>query len=64
MLAEVTLVIEATGARLVLKRGEKVVEDEVWVFNGRKIGRTEAAEVAEVVFHDTYDLLQYSVHGE
>lgn len=63
MLAEVRLLIAAKEARLVLKKGEAIVEDEVWTFE-RKISNTEAKEVADAVFHDAYELMQYAVHGD
>lgn len=62
MLAEVRLIITAKEARLVLRSGETLVEDEVWTFE-RKVSSTEAREVAKVAFDDAYDLLQYAVHG-
>ena len=63
MLAEVRLIIASREARLVLARGETIVEDEVWKFN-RPISKTEAKELAEVAFHDCFDLLQHAVHGD
>jgi hypothetical protein len=63
MLAEVRLLIAPKEARLILKKGERLVEDEIWSFD-RKISQTEAKEIAEVMFHDCYDLVQYSVYGE
>lgn len=63
MLAEVRLVIAPKEARLTLRRGDDVVEDELWKFDS-PMSRTEAQELAEVAFHDTFDLLQYAVHGD
>jgi hypothetical protein len=63
MLARVELVIAPTEARLTLRRGDDIVEDEVWSF-GRKIGRAEAAEFARAVFDDAYDALNFMVHGD
>lgn len=63
MLAEVRLVIAPKEARLTLRHGDDVVEDEVWKFDS-PISRTEAKELSEVAFHDTYDLTQYAVHGD
>lgn len=63
MLAEVRLIITAKEARLVLRYGETLAEDEVWTFE-RKVSSTEAREVAKVAFDDAYDLLQYAVHGD
>jgi len=63
MLAEVRLIIASREARLVIKRGEVLVEDEVWKFE-RPISKTEAKELAEAAFHDSFDLMQHAVHGD
>lgn len=63
MLAELHLTVASKECRLVLKRGETVIEDETWKFP-RPISRTEAKSLAEAAFHDAYDLIQYSVHGD
>lgn len=63
MLAEVCLTIASREARLTYKSGEKVVEDEVWTFE-RPLSRTEAKQLAEAVFHEAFDLMQYAVHGD
>jgi hypothetical protein len=63
MLAEVRLIIAAKEARLVIRHGEKIVEDELWSFSDR-IARSEAVGLAETAFHDAYDLIQYAVHGD
>lgn len=63
MLAEVRLIIASKEVRLILKRNEAVVEDELWTFE-RPIGRSEAKGIAEAAFHDAYDLIQYTVHGD
>lgn len=63
MLAEVRLIVASKEARLVLKIGETLIEDELWTFD-KKIGKTEARQMAEAAFHDAYDLIQYSVHGD
>jgi hypothetical protein len=63
MLADIRLTIAASEARLVLKRGDKHIEDEVWVFSG-KLSRSAAADISEAAFHDLYDLIQYAVHGD
>ena len=63
MLGEVRLIVASKEARLVLKVGEKLIEDEVWHFD-RQISKTEARQVVEAAFHDAYDLMQYSVHGD
>lgn len=63
MLGEVRLIVAAKEARLILKIGETLIEDELWTFE-RRIGKTEAREVIEAAFHDAYDLMQFSVHGD
>lgn len=63
MLAEVRLIIAPKEARLILKRGDDVVEDEVWTFD-EKLTKKEAARLAAPAFHDAYDLMQSAAHGE
>ena len=63
MLAEVKLTIAPKKARLTVRRGEDVLEDEVWSFD-HPLGKTEALELAMAVFHEAYDGLQYFAHGE
>jgi len=63
MLAEVRLIIASREAKLVIRRGETTVEDEVWKFE-RPISKTEANELAEAAFHDAFDLMQQAVHGD
>lgn len=63
MLGEVRLIVASKEARLILKIGEELIEDELWTFE-RKISKTEAREVIEAAFHDAYDLMQYSTHGD
>jgi hypothetical protein len=63
MLGEVRLIVAAKEARLVLKIGETLIEEELWTFD-RKISKSEAREVIEAAFHDAYDLMQFSVHGD
>lgn len=63
MLAKVELIIAPKEARLVITKGDHVVEDEVWKF-GRQIGKSEAAEFARAVFDDAYDGMNYMVHGD
>lgn len=63
MLGEVRLIVAAKEARLILKIGETEIEDELWTFD-RKISKTEARQVLEAAFHDAYDLMQFSVHGD
>lgn len=63
MLAEVRLVIAPREARLTVRKGDDIIEDEVWAF-GRAVGKTEALELAMAVFHESYDGLQYFAHGD
>jgi len=63
MLAKVELVIAPKEARLTIRKGDEIVEDEIWSF-GRKIGRSEAAEFARAVFDDAYDSINFMVHGD
>jgi len=63
MLAELRLTITAKQAELSLKGGSKVVEEEVWTFP-TKIRRGDAKDLAEVAFHDAYDLMQAAVYGD
>jgi hypothetical protein len=63
MLAEVRLVITQTNARLTIRKGDDVVDDEVWSFE-RRIGGSEAMEVARAIFDDSYDAFNWIVHGD
>ena len=63
MLGEVRLIVASKEARLILKIGEELIEDELWTFD-KKISKTEARQVIEAAFHDAYDLMQYSTHGD
>lgn len=63
MLAEIRLIVAPKEARLLLKHGDDIVEDEIWRFDG-KVSRTEAKELISVAFHECYDLLNTAVHGE
>lgn len=63
MLGEVRLIVAGKEARLILKIGETLIEEELWSFD-RKISKTEARQVLEAAFHDAYDLMQFSVHGD
>lgn len=58
----VTLVLTPKSARLVLKKGQEVVEDEVWKFD-EPAPKAELKDIAECVFHDSYDLLNHCCHG-
>lgn len=63
MLADVRLIVGATEARLTVRHDDKVVEDEIWSF-GRRIGRDEAKQMAEALFADAYDMMNFAVHGD
>lgn len=63
MLAEVRLLIAPKEIRLILKVGEEIVEDELWKAD-RKVSIEQAKSLAQVAFHDYFDLVNYSVHGE
>ncbi len=63
MLGEVRLIVAGKEARLILKLGETLTEDDLWTFE-RRISNTEARQLLEAAFHDAYDLMQYSVHGD
>lgn len=63
MTAEVRLIIGAKEARLLLKKGDDVLEDELWTFD-RKMSITEAAAIVRVCFDDAFDLMQWTVHGD
>jgi len=63
MLGEVRLIVAQKEARLILKVGETEIEDELWTFD-KKISKTEARNIVEAAFHDAYDLMQFSVHGD
>lgn len=60
MASEVRLIIANKEARLILKHGDNIVEDELWRFDSLK----EAKELAKVLFDEGYDLMQFSVHGD
>lgn len=63
MTAELRLVIATKEARLTFRRGDDIVEDEVWKFD-RQLGRAEAMEIVRVAFDDAYDLIQWTAHGD
>lgn len=64
MLAEVRLVVEPREARLTVRHGDDVVENEVWAYP-RSMGRTEAKELVKTVFDTTYDMMNFvSNHGD
>jgi hypothetical protein len=62
MLSEVHLIIGAKEARLILKKNDDFVEDELWKFD-RKMSSTEATEMVRVVFDGCFDLMNNLVHG-
>jgi len=64
MLAEVRLVVEPKEARLTMRHGDGIVENEVWTYL-RPMGRTEANELVRTVFDSTYDMMNFvSNHGD
>lgn len=63
MPSEVRLIIAKKEARLLLKVGDDIVEDEVWKFDS-PMSNTEAKELARILFDEGYDLMQFSVHGD
>lgn len=52
-----------TEARLLVRHGDEVVEDELWKF-GRRIGQTEAKQMAQALFSAAYDLMNHVAHGD
>ena len=62
-LAEVRMVLTSTSARLIVKSGDKTIEDEVWVPEF-KVSGTEADVAARTVFDAIYDFLNFQVNGE
>jgi hypothetical protein len=62
MLSEVHLIIGAKEARLILKKNDDFVEDELWKFD-RKMSSTEANEMVRVIFDGCFDLMNNLVHG-
>lgn len=62
MLAEVRLLVGQREARLIVKHGESLVEDELWTFSGA-ISQTESREVVKAVFDTAYDLLNLVTNG-
>lgn len=63
MISEVRLVIGTKEARLVLKKGDDHLEDDLWTFD-RKMSTKEAQELCRVLFDEAFDLMNYSVHGD
>jgi len=56
-------VLTSTSARLIVKSGDKTIEDEVWVPEF-KVSSTEADVAARTVFDAIYDFLNFQVNGE
>lgn len=63
MTAELRLVIAGKEARLLLKIDGQEVEDELWKFD-RKLTKSEVSEIANCVFQDAYEVMQYANHGD
>jgi hypothetical protein len=63
MLAEVRLLIGKNEARLLLKDGDEILEDELWKFDVPLQHRV-VSEAARAMFGEAYDYLQYMTHGE
>ncbi len=63
MISEVRLLIGAKEARLILKKGEDELEDELWKFDG-KMSVKEAQEMCRLLFDEAFDLLNYAAHGD
>lgn len=63
MPAEVRLIIAKKEARLILKRDDDVIEDELWKFDS-PMTKSEAVDLARIIFDEGYDLMQFYVHGD
>lgn len=63
MLAELRLVLAPKEARLTVRHGDGVVEDEVWTFD-RKVDKSEAKSIVSALFADAYDLMQHVTYGD
>lgn len=63
MLAEVRLLIAPREIRLIYKLGDEVIEDDLWK-SERKITQKEARQLAEVAFHDYYDLVNNCINND
>lgn len=63
MPSEVRLIIAKKEARLILKNGDDIVEDELWKFDS-PMGNSEAKELARILFDEGYDLMQFSMYGD
>lgn len=62
MAAEVRLSLTQKSALLTFVVGDRIVDREEWVFP-TLAPRREIRDIAECVFHDSYDLMNHSVHG-
>lgn len=62
VLAELKVVIASKEARLMLLRGDRVVEDEVWTFRPQ-IEKQTASDLARVMFDDLYDFINLAANG-
>lgn len=63
MPAEVRLIIARKEARLMLKHGDDVIEDELWTFDA-PVTAAEAKQLARVLFDEGFDMMQFAVHGD
>ena len=63
MASEVRLIIAKKEARLLLKHGDDIVEDDIWKFTD-PISPRESKELARILFDEGFDLMQFSVHGD
>lgn len=64
LVVEVRLVLTPKSAALTIVRGSKdVIDHEVWKFEAPTPNR-ELRDLAECVFHDCYDLMNYVSHGD
>lgn len=63
MIAEVRLLIGTKEARLILKKDDDFLEDELWTFD-RKMSMTEAQQMCRLIFDQAFDFLNTAVHGD
>jgi hypothetical protein len=61
--AEVRLIIAKKEARLILKNGDDIIEDDLRKFDTAMTAK-EQKELARILFDEGYDLMQFSVYGE
>lgn len=62
VLAELRVVIASKEARLMLLRGDRVIDDEVWTFIPQTT-KSSAEELSRVMFDDLYDFLNVAANG-